>query len=219
MEQRTDSAVEQAIAGIRDAIRAGAFAPGQRLVVADLCRRLGVSAGPVREAIRRLTGEGLVDITPHKGATVREFGPREVAEIFAVREVIEGLAARLAAQRIALGDHRARMEAMIGEMEKVRRDREDYVPHNQRFHELIYEMADNRRVEEIASTLTLPIYRLRFHYAMRLRYIEASAQEHEAIARAILAGDGPAAEAAMRTHICSSRDAMLASIRESGTGG
>jgi DNA-binding GntR family transcriptional regulator len=212
MEQQTESAVESTIARIREAIRSGTFAPGQRLVVADLCKRLGVSAGPVREAIRRLTGESLVDITPHKGATVREFGAREVREIFEVREMIESGAARLAAERIGKADYRARLQRMLADMRRVVSEREDYIPLNQAFHELIYEMADNRRVIDIATQLTLPIYRLRFHNLMSHRFVKTSAEEHEAIAGAILAGDGDAAERAMRVHIRSSRDSMLESL-------
>jgi DNA-binding GntR family transcriptional regulator len=212
MEQQAESAVESTIARIREAIRSGTFAPGQRLVVADLCKRLGVSAGPVREAIRRLTGESLVDITPHRGATVREFGTREVREIFEVREMIEGGAARLAAERIDQADYRSRLEATLADMRRVVSEREDYIPVNQAFHELVYEMADNRRVIDIATQLTLPIYRLRFHNLMSHRFVKTSAEEHEAIAGAILAGDGDAAERAMRVHIRSSRDSMLVSL-------
>src|ERR1700716_1155716 len=95
-----ETVVEHTISALRDAIRDGRVAPGQRLVVADITKMLGVSNGPVREAIRRLTGEGLVEITPHRGASVRKFTPDDVREIFQLREVIEGLAARLSARKM-----------------------------------------------------------------------------------------------------------------------
>src|ERR1700716_154277 len=96
MGEHAETVVEYTIGSLRNAIGEGRLAPGQRLVVADVTKMFGVSAGPVREAIRRLTGEGLVDITPHRGATVRQFSTGEVREIFEVREMIEGLAAKLA---------------------------------------------------------------------------------------------------------------------------
>jgi DNA-binding GntR family transcriptional regulator len=210
---RTESAVEFAINSIRDGIRRGRYAPGQRLVVAELAKQFNVSAGPVREAIRRLTGEGVVDIVPHKGAAVRTFARDEVAEIFRVREVIEGLAARLAAENIGLSDYRRRFQALLDEMRQIVAQREDgYVENNQAFHELIYEMASNRRLSETATQLTLPLYRLRYHQQMSRSYIGRSAEEHEKIAEAILAGDAAQAEEHMRAHIRASAAGMLASL-------
>jgi DNA-binding GntR family transcriptional regulator len=214
-ERHPESVVEYTINAIRETIRSGGFAPGQRLVVADLTKRFSVSAGPVREAIRRLTGEGLIDITPHRGATVKEFGRQDVREIFELREVVEGLAARLAAEKVGDGDNRSRMKSTLEEMRQIVAVREEgYVQHNQSFHELIYAMANNRRVTEAAKELTLPLYRLRYHYSMSRAYIKTSAGEHELIGAAILDGDAARAERAMRKHIRNSGEAMLDSLPE-----
>lgn len=213
MTQRRNSAVEHAISSIRDSIRLGKYAPGQRLVVAELSKKLSVSAGPVREAIRRLTGEGVIDITPNRGAAVRDFNAQELADIFRVREVVEGLAARLAAENVDKNDYRARLIATLEEMRRIVSNKEDgYVQLNQSFHELIYEMAENRRLFELASQLTFPIYRLRMHYHMSRSHIAPSAQEHEAVAAAILAGNGWLAEDRMRQHVRTSGAAMVAAI-------
>lgn len=209
MPSQTETVVEYTIGALRGAIKEGRFAPGQRLIVADVTRMFGVSAGPVREAIRRLTGEGLIDIVPHKGATVRQFGVQEVREIFELREMVEGLAARLAAAKIAQGDNRARLEACRLAMDSAARSTTGYVDHNHDLHDLIATLADNGKVREIASQLTLPIYRMRFHHLMDPTYIEGSRREHERVIAAILAGDEAEAEAAMRAHIRASGQAMV----------
>lgn len=217
MNQPTASTVvEYAIAALREAIREGRLEPGQRLVVAEVTRMLGVSNGPVREAIRRLTGEGLVEITPHRGASVRRFDSCDVREIFEVREVLEGLAARLAAARIDVGDHRPRLAALQAQADQVLADGRGYVGHNQAFHELIYEMAGNERVREQSRQLTLPIYRLRYHYLIDVGYARMSAAEHRMIAEAILDGDPLRAERVMRNHIRNSGNAMLEALAQRG---
>lgn len=207
-ESSAETVVEYTIDAIREAIRDGRYVEGQRLVVADVTRQFGVSNGPVREAIRRLTGEGLVEIIPHRGAAVRAFTRKDVREIFEVREVIEGLAARLAAERIDVGDARRRLLALQGEATGASAGG-GYVDHNQAFHELIYDLAGNERVREQARQLTLPLYRRRTHYLMDPAYARTSALEHGLIVEAILEGDGAGAERAMRNHIRNSGVAML----------
>jgi DNA-binding GntR family transcriptional regulator len=205
--------VEQTIAAIRERIRDGRYAQGQRLVVAEVTRALGVSAGPVREAIRRLTGEGLVEIEPHRGASVRAFKSRDVREIFQLREVIEGLAARLAAEHIGTGEGRAALEGSLAEMRRVLADDgRGYIEHNHDFHDLIYHLAGNERVREAAAQLILPIYQLRYHHLMDRSYARTSAAEHELIAEAILESDGPRAERMMRNHIRNSGVAMIEAL-------
>ncbi len=208
----SQTVVGYSINALREAIRDGRLAPGQRLVVAEITKMLGVSNGPVREAIRRLTGEGLVEIVPHRGASVRHYSSRDVREIFEVREVLEGLSARLAAERSAGQGSRVRFQAAISDMHVLAKDGQGYIEHNQNFHELIYEMAGNERVREQARQLTLPIYRLRYHYLMDPIYARTSAAEHQLIAEAILESDGAQAERTMRNHIRNSGFAMLAAL-------
>ncbi len=213
MSEHAETVVENAIATLREAIRDGRLAQGQRLVVADVKDLLGVSAGPVREAIRRLTGEGLVDVVPHKGAIVRRFSSNDVREIFEAREVVEGLAARLAAEKIDQGDNRRRLKACRDGMKRAARDGLAYIQHNQEFHRLVYELADNRRVAELADQLTLPIYRLQYHRLMDPAHIGVSMAEHAALIDAILAGDGARAEQLMRAHVRHSGQAMLDAVK------
>ena len=80
---------------LREDILAGRLPPGSRLVECDLTSRFGVSRGPVREALRRLTADGLIEHWPHRGAVVRRLTEREIRELFAIRIEMEALAARL----------------------------------------------------------------------------------------------------------------------------
>ena len=137
-----ESVVDFTINALREGIRDHSFAPGQRLIVADITKRLGVSAGPVREAIRRLNGEGLVDVQPNRGAVVRRFEAADIAEIFSVREAVEARAAELAALNIDLGDNRRRLDEIAAEAaEATAEGGTRYIDHNARFHRLIYDMA------------------------------------------------------------------------------
>ena len=212
-----ETVVGYAINTLRDAIREGRLAPGQRLVVADLTSMLRVSNGPVREAIRRLTGEGLVEIVPHRGAAVRIFDSTDLREIFDIREVLESLAARLAAERAEAAGQHADLQAMIADMRRVLEDGGAYIAHNRAFHELIYALAGNARLSEQAGQMTLPLYRWQFHTLMDPAYARVSASEHEEIAAAILAGDGARAERAMRNHIGNSGRAMIDAVRDTET--
>jgi DNA-binding GntR family transcriptional regulator len=213
-----DTAVEATAEAIRTAIREGRFVPGQRLVVADITRSFGVSAGPAREAISRLTGEGLLEVITHRGAIVRSFSPAQIREIFQVREVVEGLAARLAASTVAQSAEAAELvHASVAELHAVLANNGvGFLEHNHAFHEMVYELARNTRVREIAASLILPVYRMRYHHLMASDYAAISGAEHGRIANALLAGDGDAAEREMRAHIGHSAEAMVAAMEARG---
>lgn len=211
--------VDYTIDALREAIRSGRLVPGQRLVVADITAMFSVSAGPVREAIRRLTGEGLIEIIPHRGASVRQITLQDLKEIFELRSAVEGLAARLAAGRVDA--FRGELERLLAEMDRLAlaEDSEGFVANNTAFHDLIYRMAGNERVRTLASQLILPIYQLRLPHRMGLSALHLSHSDHKIIAAALLASDGDAAEAAMRRHIAHAGEGlkdMLASLAPAG---
>jgi DNA-binding GntR family transcriptional regulator len=198
----SETIVEQVIKSVREAVRQGELKAGERLVVADLAERYGVSPGPVREAIRRLTGEGYLEFTPHKGASVRYYTEREVREIFQTREAIEGFAAKLAAENI----HRADYADKLRESQRHLHESEDIVgvesvDARQHFHDVIYEIAGNSVLAEAATRLTYPVHRAIFSRLMGIERALQSLQEHDGIIEAILAGDGVKAERLMRIHL------------------
>ena len=94
----TLSSPDQVAQVLLDGIKSGRIVPGQRLIEADLTSELRVSRGPVREALKRLSAEGLVRLIPHRGAYIRKLTRREVMDILVIQETLTALAARLAAQ-------------------------------------------------------------------------------------------------------------------------
>jgi len=185
------------------AIRSGRLALGQRLIEADMARDLGVSRGSLREAFNRLSAEGLVEIVPNRGAVVRRLTRKEVADRFAIRIALEGLAARLAAQRVG-GDAaaHARLDALLAEaagaekpsVEAYRRD--NYVVHG-----TIAEASGNEQLGPMIRQLWLPAVMVELRGSLDQSFYRRSAEDHGAIIEAILAGDGPGAEQAMHRHL------------------
>lgn len=202
--------VDYTIDALRDAIRSGRLAPGQRLVVADITSMLSVSAGPVREAIRRLTGEGLIEIVPHRGASVRQITLRDLEEIFELRGAVEGLAARLAAQHASEGGFLDELHTLMEEM-TVHATSEDvtgYLRTNTAFHDLIYRMSGNDRLRTLAAQLVMPVYQVRLPQRMDRAAMQISFRDHKIIAAALTKGDGDAAEAAMRVHVAQAGEGL-----------
>lgn len=204
------SLVDQVVQAIREGIREGRFVPGQRLIEADLTEQLGVSRGPLREAMSRLAGDGLVVIEPHKGVAVRRFSWEELEELYDVRQAVEGLAARLAASRIDRDDNRARLQALMTEMLALGNsgDVMAYASCNDRFHKLILEISGNRYLSNLVDHLRVPIFR-----ELSMRFMDAAARQdsiadHQAIAQAIFDGVGARAEKAMSRHVLHSKALM-----------
>ncbi len=197
--------VEYALDALREGIKVGRYTPGQRLIEADLTRELNVSRGPVREAMHRLAGEGLVVIEPHRGVVVRRLTREDVANLYEVREGVEGLAARLAAKHIDEGDNAKRLRAAIKQMRDVFEsgDAAAYMESNESLHGLIFELSGNNALVKMVQQLRLPVFRLQFSRMMRSS-AEAkndSVDDHENVVQAILAGNPKKAERAMRTHV------------------
>ena len=188
---------------IRARILSGDLAPGQRLVEPDLIAELGVGRSALREAFVQLDAEGLIEIRHQRGATVTRLGREEMADLFAIRERLEGFAAFLAAQRVDEPGHREwllaqRQNWMRAEMlESEREHMEENVP----FHDGIIRMSGNGRLAEILQRLHVPAYRQRFMKLLERERREESVADHLAVIDALLRGDADAAEEAMRLHV------------------
>jgi DNA-binding GntR family transcriptional regulator len=202
---RSPTVVEYALDALRTGIKEGRYTPGQRLIEVDLTRELNVSRGPVREAMHRLAGEGLVVIEPHRGVVVRLLTRKDVAGLYEVREVIEGLAARLAAKHIDQADNAKRLRAAIKQMRDVfdSGDAAKYMESNERLHGLIFELSGNDTLIKMVQQLRLPVFRLQFSRMMRSsgEAKNDSVEDHEKVVQAILAGNPQKAERAMRKHV------------------
>lgn len=195
--------VENIIQAIRDEIRNGELIAGQRLVVADLSKKYDVSFGPIREAIRRLAGEGLLEFVPHKGASVKGFTEKDIREFFELREALEGYVAKLAAENIHRSNYREMMLTCQQELNEFMTSdsTEKSTEVRQKFHDVMYVIAGNDFVKEAAQRYTYPLQRLHFIQASGKDRTRTSLREHNDIIEAILAGNGVQAERLMRTHL------------------
>ena len=209
LSARTGPRGEFVYKSLIDAIRAGRIKPGDRLREEDVAQSLGVSRTPVREALQYLQARGLVELAPGRGIVVVEFTTQQVMELYAMREVLEGAAARFAAQH-ALPAEIAIMHELNAEFEASVGDPLRLVRANQALHRTIYEAARNRYMHEALSNLEDALSLLQSTtFVVPDRHAPA-AREHRAIVAAIESRDAEGAEAANRLHV---REAQRVRLR------
>lgn len=188
-------------ARLQQMITRGELAPGERLVETVLADQLGVSRGPVREAIQMLLRDGWVDQLPRRGTYVHTPTRREVDDFFEVRRLLEGYAAATAALRAPSDDQLQPAEEIIAAAHRAIADRDGdaIVELNARFHDLITELAGN----EVLWTLTTFLSgRSRWYFAPLAKIISVRAwDEHRDILEAVRAADPDAARAAAHRHV------------------
>lgn len=186
---------------IRAAISSGHLKPGERVTEAGLAKWLSVSRTPVREAIFRLESEGLLTRLPRQGLTVRQLNYQEVVELYAMREVLEGTAARFAASHASEAEIDTLADIVASERASPPPDPKQAAQLNKQFHSVIYRAAHNRYLLESLRALGDAMTLLgSTTLALPGRHSEAL-DEHDAIVAAIRARDADAAEAAARAHI------------------
>ncbi len=196
------SVVEAIIEAVKDGIKAGRFVPGQRLIETDIREIVGSGRGSVREAMRRLAADGIVDLEHQKGARVRRMSRAEAQSIYQAREALEGMAARLAAEHIDRQDYRARLltvEKSFGRNSDG--SAHTYLRYNEQFHRLIMTMSENWHIIRMVEQLQVPAFLLVGRVMSNRETIDEARAEHHPIVEAILAGDPKRAEATMRAHI------------------
>lgn len=189
---------ETAYAAIRAALRDGTLPPGMRLTETDLAARFGVSRTPVRQAIARLEAEGLLTHEPRRGLSVARPDHGQVVELYVMREIMEGAAARLAAQH-ASDTELAAMAEMLDAEAAAFEDTRALASLNQRFHGTIYLATHNRYLLRSLEQLSAQLALLPSLLTLGERAAAAHA-EHRAIVAALQARDGALAEEAARHH-------------------
>ncbi len=199
---------------IREAILSGRYAPGQRLMADDLAQELGTSRMPVREALHRLEAAGLVSLTPHRGAVVSELSRDEIVEIYHIRAVLEGLAARLATPHLARRDH-TRLVALLDEMASAAAagpDQDRLLRGNRDFHEIIWKAAHAPRLHELLENLYIASQRFRNLSLLLPGRLTEVVQEHRRIARALATGEMAAAERFAKQHYENTAQRLLVEV-------
>ena len=192
---------------ILEAIDEGEFPPGARLLETDLAARFGVSRTPVREALRRLETQGVVTHEPRKGAVVATLDYDQLGELYAVREVMEGLAARLAARHASPAEIQLLRE-MIAEDRKIN-DPKAQSQANKRFHRQLHLTSHNRYLIQTLDPVRRSLALLGNTTFSAPGRIDSSNEEHEIIVDAIEARDENAAEDAARRHIIAAYSVRL----------
>lgn len=185
---------------LRDAICDGNYQPGSRIREAEVAHRLGVSRTPVREAFRRLQADGLLVLTPWRGAQVAELNRAEVVELYAMRRVLEGTAAGLAAEHASdeeIGLLFRFLDQDKGAGENIQRRAEI----NRQFHQTLYGAAHNRYLLKALNALTDSLALLKSTTYEVPGRAKIAREEHILMANAIKKRDAAAAEKATRTHI------------------
>lgn len=206
---------EVVIERVRAAILSGDFFPGERLVEDRLAQELKVSRHPVREALRTLQLEGLVEISPRRGATVSRVTVEEAGEFFQVLAVLDGLAARLAAKHRDENALRTLRSILDGAKEfQAAQDLEALTRLNREFHSIVASAANNRHLTETITRLRDRIQWVQA--AVARRRPDLSWSEHEQIYAAIESRDEVAAESVATSHIEAARATYLS--HRTGTG-
>ncbi len=189
---------ETAYAAIRAALRDGTLPPGMRVTETDLAARFGVSRTPVRQAIARLESEGLLTHEPRRGLSVARPDHGQVVELYVMREIMEGAAARLAAQHASDTELAAMAELLEAEPGSFA-DTRALAALNQRFHGMIYLATHNRYLLRSLEQLSAQLALLPSLLTMGER-AKVAHEEHRAIVAALQRRDGAAAEEAARAH-------------------
>lgn len=200
---------DQAYYRIRELIVTLELPPGSLVSERELMERLALGRTPVREALRALARERLVEVFPRRGMFVSSVDVRDLAGLSEVRLTLEPRAARLAAERASDGD-RARIAELLSELEQVRDapDERALIDLDQRIHRHIYECAHNTFLAATLNEYYVLTLRIWFLALDRVARLEDAVREHRELLLAIRAGEGRGAEDAMRRHIAGFEDAI-----------
>ena len=200
---------------LRQAILTGDFLPGERLMEITLAKRLGVSRTPVREAIRKLELEGLVDMIPRKGAAVARITVSDLKDVLEVRCHLEAFAASIACDRIT-EEEKAQLTVALKAFEQAIEDKDLRLiaQRDVEFHDVIFRATKNKRLLQIINNLREQIYRYRIEYIKDFGYHETLVKEHKEILDAIFSGNKEAAEKIMRTHIYNQEIIVIKNLKK-----
>lgn len=187
---------------LREEIFANRLPPGSELQEVALSRELGVSRGPVREAIGRLASEGLVTVRPRRGAIVRSLSKGEFLELYQVREALEAGAVRLAVRRLG-GEGLDRLRELTDAMARHERahEVEAFFEANSAFHEAIFTAAGNQKLHEMYRQLLGQMGRYRMRSVLLRGNLRQSVSEHRAVLHALELGDADEAARLLAEHI------------------
>lgn len=206
---------DQAYDAIKQGLIAGRFAPKQVLVLRNLAASYGISTTPIREALQRLVGEGLLEMLPNRSIAVPDWDVAKFTELFRIRCELEGLAAELATPLMTRAGI-SEMTAIADEIDAVLAEGRvgDYVPLNQRFHFTLYRGADSPRLLRIVENLWGEVGTYMNELFARGAYGRIANDAHRAILAALEKRDAQAVRRHLVADISVATEAMLPRIRQ-----
>ena len=202
---------------LEEAILQGKLKQGDRLIEEELAGKLGISRAPIREALRMMQKEGLIVISPRKGAFVNSISGEDIAEIYEATSALEGLAVKLFCSRYTDAEL-ANLEQLYTSMEKKVKNNDvvAYRKLNRQFHEALIHGSKNKKIREICGVLQKQIsWFQNMNLSVQSR-MEISLQEHKHIIDAFYAKDPEAAGKAASEHVALAAQAFLGSNKKDG---
>jgi DNA-binding GntR family transcriptional regulator len=200
---------------LRSFITEGVLSPGKKLNERELCETLGISRTPLREALKVLAVEGLIEINPNRGASVARMSELEIRETFELMSGIEAFAGELACERITdqeLDEIKALHYAMV--VSKNQNDLPGYYQRNRAIHDLINLAARNSALRQVYLSLNRRIHALRFLSNQQAPKWERALHDHEEMIEALQARDGKRLSQILRHHLLEKRDAIMLMVRD-----
>ncbi|MEJ7688877.1 MAG: GntR family transcriptional regulator [Variovorax sp.] len=205
---------DQVASRLRTMLVEGHIEPGAKLNERELCEQLRVSRTPLREAIKLLAAEGLVDLLPNRGAVAVRLTEADVLHTFELLAALEGMSGELAAQRVT-DDELAELRALHYEMMAcfARRDLSGYYRINARIHTAINEAAKNPVLAGTYRSINARVQSLRFRTNQNEAKWKHAVAEHEQMIEALAAHDAPAMRRLLVGHLLRKRDTVLDLLR------
>lgn len=216
--ERHQTLREKILETIRDAILKGTLKPGERVSEPDLAERFGISRTPIREAFRQLESEGYLQVIPRKGAVVASLSERDIEEFYAIKIILEGFAARMAAENLTDKDIE-RLEIINERLQKIAEDgdvKTFFRVHNE-FHEVFIKAAGNEKLYEMINQLVMKFKRLRLASLSQPGRMAISVEEHRNMIMAFKKHDGDQADRLVRHTATIGADVLIQSMGQTGT--
>lgn len=200
---------------LREAIISGELKAGERLMEVQLAEEMGVSRTPVREAIRKLELEGLVEMVPRKGAYVSGMSVKDAMDVFEICESLEGLAAGLAAQRIT-EEELVSLKQTLEEMDAAvkEKDLQTVIKKDAEFHQIMFTASRNGRLAQTINNMREHIERFRVQSLSNPERMTVFLKEHDKIYDALVSRDSEKAEALAREHIRRSEENVVKILKK-----
>lgn len=214
--ERHQTLRERILETIREAILSGQLKAGEKVAEPELAERFGISRTPIREAFRQLESEGYLTVIPRKGAVVTDLSEREVEEFYSIKSILEGYAARVAAEKMSTKDYE-RLEAINMRLKKLAEegDVKTFFRVHDEFHELFIRAAGNDKLFDLIGQMLRKFNRLRMASLALPGRMEISVQEHMKILDAFRRHDGEMADNLVRKNAAYGGQVLIQSLGQS----